>query len=177
MYLVLHIGIGGWSAPLQQVRDCHIADLPARGKLVLSNHQWKLFREAFIILWVTTISDIITACSGYFTPAASKVRPSHPSVFQLPRQQYNITNKHKSVFHQILAVNTNNHHHKLIQPLGAWITTSTTIRKYVNPARWYTAGMHFFDSAHERIKMMQTKTKAIDYPYPTTNTASLYTLE
>ena len=43
------------------------------------------------------ISDIITACGGYFTPAASKVTPSYPSVFQWPRQQHNITSVHKSI--------------------------------------------------------------------------------
>ena len=93
----LVIGIqleGGRSAPLQQMGDCHIADLPAWRNLELSNQQWTLFLEIFIFLQVTTISDIITACSSYFTQESNKVTSSYPSVFKWPWQHHNITNAH-----------------------------------------------------------------------------------
>ena len=146
---------GGWSAPLQQVGDCHIAELPARGNLLLSNQQWKLLREMFIFLQVTTISDIITARGGYFTQAASKVTPSYPSVFKWPRQQHNITNAHKSVFCQILAANINNRQYRLTQPLGARITTPNTIRKYCRAGDVVYCGNALGQwSSHSRIPTM-----------------------
>ena len=123
----------GWPVPLQRMNNCHIADLPGWGKLSLSNHLWKLFREMFISLQVTLISDITTACGGYFTPAASRVTPSYPSVFQWLQQQHNITSEHKTLFTQILAANITICSYKLSQPLGAWITKPTTIRKYCKP--------------------------------------------
>ena len=71
----------GWSVSLQQVGDCNITDLPAQGNLLLSNQEWELFRDMFIFLQVTMISDVTTTCGGYFTQAANKVALSFSSVF------------------------------------------------------------------------------------------------
>ena len=128
----MEVGIrleGGWSAPRQRVGGFHIAELPARGNVTLTNYQWKLFRETFIFLQVTMTADITTACGSYFTREARAVTQSYQSIFKWPRQQHNITYKHKLISHQILTANTNRHY-KTQQPLGAWITKPTTSRLY-----------------------------------------------
>ena len=128
----MEVGIhleGGWSAPRQRVGDFHIAELPARGNVMLTNYQWKLYRETYIFLQVTTIANITTACGSYFNREARAVTQSYPSVFKWPRQQHNITYKHKLIFCQILTANTNRHY-KIQQPLGPWNTKPTTSRLY-----------------------------------------------
>ena len=96
----------------------------------MTSKRWKLFWEAFILLQVTAIAGITTACSCYFTPAAIQVAPSYPSLFQWPQQKRNITRNGKLLFTQILAANTNNSQYSLSTPLRAWITKPSTIRKY-----------------------------------------------
>ena len=109
----------------------------------------KLSREQRII---TTISDIITTCDSYFTQEANEVTPSYPSVFKWPRQLHNITNTHKSAFHQILAASIDKSYRILTQLLGSWTTTPTTFRKYRTADEVvYSGNAHGQWSSHSHI--------------------------
>ena len=41
-----------------------------RASITMQSRQWKLFREMFIYLNITTISDIVTACGQFITKEA-----------------------------------------------------------------------------------------------------------
>ena len=118
---------------------CHIADLPAHDNVTLTNHHWKLFWETLIFLQVTTISDITTACGSFFTQVAREVTQSYPSVFKWPCQWHHITQEHKLIICQILTASAN-HHYKLHQNFGAWITKPTTSRLYNQAGRVIYSG-------------------------------------
>ena len=128
----LEIGIrleGGSPAQLQRVGNCHIADLPAQGNLELSNQEWQLFRETFIFVQVTMISDIFTATAA--TLQGQQVKPNHHTHQSSNSHDNNTTTPaHKELFYQILGANINICQYRLTQPLGAWLTTPTTIREF-----------------------------------------------
>ena len=61
---------GGWTAQLQQYNNYFIAKLPTRASITMQPRQWKLFREMFIFLNITTIADIVTTCGQFITKEA-----------------------------------------------------------------------------------------------------------
>ena len=56
--------------------------------------QWKLFREMFIFLNITTIADIVTACGTFITKEAYVGTKSYESIHKWSRQQHCISNAH-----------------------------------------------------------------------------------
>ena len=63
---------GGRRARLQQYNDYFIAHLPTRASIPTQSSQWKLFREMFIFLNITTLADIVTACEKFITKKPTK---------------------------------------------------------------------------------------------------------
>ena len=163
----MEVGIqleGGWSVPRQWVGGFHNAELLARRNVKLTNYQWTLFHETFILLQVTTITNITTACGSYFAQEAWAVTQSYPSIFKWPGQQHIITYKHKLIFRWILTANTNRHY-KIQQPLGAWITKPTTSRLYHQAGEVIYSGNALGQwSSHSRIpRRHQLWSNKVDY--------------
>ena len=71
---------GGWTASLQRYYDYFIAELPAKASINMQKHQWKLFREMFVYLNITTMADIVTACGQYITKEAEAGKKSYESI-------------------------------------------------------------------------------------------------
>ena len=89
---------GGWTASLQRYNDYFIAELPAKASINMQKRQWKLFREIFIYLNITTIADIVTACGKYITKEAKDGKKSYESIHKWPRQQHHISAKHREIW-------------------------------------------------------------------------------
>ena len=82
--------------------------------------QWKLFREMFIHLNITTLADIVTACGKYITKKAEAGKKSYESIHKWPRQQHHISNEHRELWTTCMSNITQQGSRQLRQPLGIW---------------------------------------------------------
>ena len=89
---------GGWTAQLQWYDNYFIADLPTRASITMQPCQWKLFREMFIYLNITTIADIVPACGQFITKEAYKGAKSCESIHKWPHQQHFISKAHRELW-------------------------------------------------------------------------------
>ena len=121
---------GGWSAQLQRYGDYFIAKLPTRANITMHPSQWKLFREMFIHLNITTLGDIVTACGKFITKEAYNENKSYDSVHKWPQQQHSILLAHRELWSQCRCGITQQRSRRLLQPLGAWTTAPTTVQPY-----------------------------------------------
>ena len=104
-WMILHLNCcktnirleGGWTAQLQQFNDYFIANLPTRASITMLPRQWKLFREIFIYLNITTIADIVTACGQFIMKQAYEGTKSYESIHKWPRQQHFISKAHREL--------------------------------------------------------------------------------
>ena len=92
--------------------------------------QWKLFREMFIHLNITTLGDIVTACGKFITKEAYNENKSYDSVHKWPQQQHSILLAHRELWSQCRCGITQQRSRLLLQPLGAWTTAPTTVQPY-----------------------------------------------
>ena len=121
---------GGWTAQLQRYNDYFIADLPTRASITMQPRQWKLFREMFIYLNITTRADIVTACRQFITKEAYRGVKSYESMHKWPHQQHFISKAHRKLWTKCMINTTRQGSRHLHQPLGAWTTAPTTIRPH-----------------------------------------------
>ena len=84
---------------LQRFDDYFIANLPTRASITMQPHQLKLFREMFIYLNITNITDIVTASWQFITKEAYAGAKSYESIHKWPRQQHFISNAHREIWH------------------------------------------------------------------------------
>ena len=69
-----------------------------RASIAMQPRKWKLFREMFIYLNITTIVDIVTACGQFITKEAYKGIKSYESIHKWPRQQHFISNAQRDLW-------------------------------------------------------------------------------
>ena len=121
---------GGWTAQLQRFGDYFIADLPTRASITIQPRQWKLFREMFIYLHITTMANIVTARGQLITKEAYAGAKSYESIHKWPGQQHFISNAYRELWTQCTSNITRQGSRQLQQPLEAWTAAPTTIRPY-----------------------------------------------
>ena len=109
---------GGWTSQLQQYNS-FIANLPTQASITMLPRQWKLFREMFIYLNITTIADIVTACGQFITKEAYAGIKSYESIHKWPRQQHFISKAHRKLWTNCMINITRQGSRHLLQPLGA----------------------------------------------------------
>ena len=120
----------GWTAQLQWYTNYFIAELPTRAFIPMQPCQWKLFRKIFIFLNITTVADIVTACGYYITKEAYTGVKSYESNHKWPLQEHFISKAHRKLWTTCMTIITWQGSRHLHIPLGAWITSPTTIRPH-----------------------------------------------
>jgi len=122
---------GGWCAPLQRVKDVHIATAFTNHFTNIPAKDIRLFRECFRHMNVTTLADITNGAGTHIASGIHELRfPAYPSKFHFHLQPITITGKHRDLWNEFLAEITISHTHQLINPLGPWLTTPSTHRPY-----------------------------------------------
>ena len=92
----------GWTANLQRYNGYFIAELPAKASINMQLRQWKLFREMFMYLNITTLANIVTACRKYITKEAYAGAKSYEAIHKWPRQQHSISLAHRELWSQCI---------------------------------------------------------------------------